>query len=62
MAKRTGSRSRHTKRSARRSRRHGGSTLTDLAVPAMLMYANNTIGKGRRYFAARTPYTRRRAH
>jgi hypothetical protein len=34
----------------------GGSTLTDLAVPAMLLYASNTVGRGKRYFAAKTPY------
>lgn len=59
MSKRSATRTRRPRR--RGNRRHGGSTLTDLAVPAMLMYASNTFGKNKRYSAARTPYyTRRR--
>ena len=51
--------SRSTRKPCRQGRRRslrGGSTLTDLAVPAMLLYASNTVGRGKRYFAAKTPY------
>ena len=48
----------HKKRSTHHHRRkhRGGTMLTDLAVPAFLLWASKTAGKGKTFKAFKPPY------